>query len=65
MYDATTIAHINKPIQIENSIYDFTNIFYHYIYSILKIFLKDVLILEKIPISTKNEIDGTSHACYK
>ena len=26
---------------------------------------KDVLILEKIPISTKNEIDGTSHACYK
>ncbi len=25
----------------------------------------DVLILSKIPISIKNEIDGTSHACYK
>jgi Rap guanine nucleotide exchange factor 4 len=26
---------------------------------------KDVLILEKIPFNTKNEVDGTSQACYK
>ncbi len=25
----------------------------------------DVLILSKIPISITNEVDGTSHACYK
>jgi Rap guanine nucleotide exchange factor 4 len=31
----------------------------------LKEFGKDVLILEKIPFNTKNEVDGTSQACYK
>lgn len=31
----------------------------------LKEHTKDVLILEKIPFNTKNEIDGTSQACYK
>lgn len=31
----------------------------------LKEFDKDVLILEKIPINTKNDVDGTSQACYK
>jgi Rap guanine nucleotide exchange factor 4 len=26
---------------------------------------KDALVLEKIPISTKNDVDGTTQACYK